>query len=365
MAQLEYTIIPSDSPASDAEREAILANPGFGKHFTDHMVTIEWNQQEGWHNAQVRKFEPLSISPALTTLHYGQAIFEGVKAYRQPDGHIKSFRPDQNAARFVRSAERLAMPPLPEEEFLESIRQLITIDQAWVPAEDEESLYIRPLMFATDETLGVHPGHTYLYVLMASPAGAYFSGGVKPVTVWITEDYVRAAPGGTGAAKCAGNYAGSLLAQQQAEEKGCDQVVWLDAIERNYIEEMGGMNIMFVYGSGDDVEVVTPALSGSLLPGVTRDSILQVARDLGYKASEKKVTKQQWADDVASGAMTESLACGTAAVITPIGEVKGDGIDFVVNNKEAGPVTMQLREHLTGIQKGTVEDTHGWLYTLV
>ncbi|MDY6050697.1 MAG: branched-chain amino acid aminotransferase [Corynebacterium sp.] len=365
MAQLEYTIHPSDSPASDSEREAILANPGFGKHFTDHMVTIEWNEEEGWHNAQVRKFEPIPLSPALTTLHYGQSIFEGIKAYRQPDGHIKSFRPEQNAARFARSAHRLAMPALPEEEFLESIRQLVTIDQAWVPQPGEESLYLRPLMFATDETLGVHPGHTYLYILMASPAGAYFANGVKPVTVWITDDYVRAAPGGTGAAKCAGNYAASLLAQEQAEEKGCDQVVWLDAIERNYIEEMGGMNIMFVYGSGADAEVVTPALSGSLLPGVTRDSILQVARDLGYGASEKKVTKQQWADDVASGAMTESLACGTAAVITPIGHVKGNGLDFVVNNAEPGTITMQLREHLTGIQRGTVEDTHGWLYTLV
>ena len=363
---LDYTITRTDNPTSAEELREILANPGFGKHFTDHMVTIDWTEEKGWHNAQVRPYGPMTMEPASNVFHYGQAIFEGIKAYRQPDDSIATFRPDHNAQRFINSAERLAMPELPQEEFIESLRQLVEVDKDWVPeAGGEAALYLRPFMISTEVSLGVHPAKSYRYVLIASPAGSYFSGGIKPVSVWLSTDYVRAAPGGTGAAKFAGNYAGSLLAQAQADEKGCDQVVWLDAIERRYIEEMGGMNLMFVYGSGENVEIVTPELSGSLLPGITRESLLQVAQDLGYKVTERRITAEEWQRDAESGAMSEAFACGTAAVITPVGHVLGDSADFQVNGNEAGEITMTLREHLTGIQRGAVEDTHGWLHTLV
>ena len=363
---LDYTITRTDNPTSAEELSEILANPGFGKHFTDHMVTINWTEEKGWHDAQVRPYGPMTMEPASNVFHYGQAIFEGIKAYRQPDDSIATFRPDHNAQRFINSAERLAMPELPQEEFIESLRQLVEVDKDWVPeAGGEAALYLRPFMISTEVSLGVHPAKYYRYVLIASPAGSYFSGGIKPVSVWLSTDYVRAAPGGTGAAKFAGNYAGSLLAQAQADEKGCDQVVWLDAIERRYIEEMGGMNLMFVYGSGENVEIVTPELSGSLLPGITRESLLQVAQDLGYKVTERRITAEEWQRDAESGAMSEAFACGTAAVITPVGHVLGDSADFQVNGNEAGEITMTLREHLTGIQRGAVEDTHGWLHTLV
>lgn len=363
---LDYTITRTDNPTSAEELSEILANPGFGKHFTDHMVTIDWTEEKGWHNAQVRPYGPMTMEPASNVFHYGQAIFEGIKAYRQPDDSIATFRPDHNAQRFINSAERLAMPELPQEEFIESLRQLVEVDKDWVPeAGGEAALYLRPFMISTEVSLGVHPAKSYRYVLIASPAGSYFSGGIKPVSVWLSTDYVRAAPGGTGAAKFAGNYAGSLLAQAQADEKGCDQVVWLDAIERRYIEEMGGMNLMFVYGSGENVEIVTPELSGSLLPGITRESLLQVAQDLGYKVTERRITAEEWQRDAESGAMSEAFACGTAAVITPVGHVLGDSADFQVNGNEAGEITMTLRERLTGIQRGAVEDTHGWLHTLV
>ena len=366
MGMLDYTITRTDNPTSAEELSEILANPGFGKHFTDHMVTIDWTEEKGWHDAQVRPYGPMTMEPASNVFHYGQAIFEGIKAYRQPDDSIATFRPDHNAQRFINSAERLAMPELPKEEFIESLRQLVEVDKDWVPeAGGEAALYLRPFMISTEVSLGVHPAKSYRYVLIASPAGSYFSGGIKPVSVWLSTDYVRAAPGGTGAAKFAGNYAGSLLAQAQADEKGCDQVVWLDAIERRYIEEMGGMNLMFVYGSGDSAEIVTPELSGSLLPGITRESLLQVAQDLGYKVTERRITAEEWQRDAESGAMSEAFACGTAAVITPVGHVMGDSADFQVNGNEAGEITMALREHLTGIQRGAVEDTHGWLHTLV
>ncbi|QYH19471.1 branched-chain amino acid aminotransferase [Corynebacterium aquatimens] len=366
MAAIEFTTTKSDHLLSDNERGAILESPAFGQKFTDHMVSIDWTEDEGWHNAQVRAYGPIELDPSTNVLHYGQAIFEGLKAYRHEDGTITTFRPDQNAARFQYSARRLAMPELPEELFIESIKQLVTIDQDWVPAAGgEASLYLRPFMIGTEHTLGVKPSHSYSYYVIASPAGAYFSGGIKPVSVWISEEYVRAAPGGTGDAKFGGNYAGSLLAQAQAQEKGCDQVVWLDAIERKYIEEMGGMNLMFVEGEGKDAKVITPALSGSLLAGITRKSILQVAEDLGYGTEERRITVDEWRDGVASGKITETLACGTAAVITPVGRVLSAHGEFEINNNEAGPITMELREHLRAIQNGTEEDRHGWNYRLV
>lgn len=366
MSSIEFSITKTDNPVSDAERQAILENPAFGKTFTDHMVSIEWTEENGWHDARVRPYGPISLDPATSVLHYGQAIFEGLKAYRHEDGSITTFRPEQNAARFQHSAHRLAMPELPEETFIEAIKQLVTVDQDWVPAAGgEAALYLRPFMISTEATLGVKPSSSYTFYLIASPAGAYFSGGIKPVSVWISKEYVRAAPGGTGDAKFAGNYAASLLAQAEAEEKGCDQVVWLDAIERKYIEEMGGMNLMFVEGSGDNAKLITPALSGSLLAGITRKSLLQVAEDLGYAPEERKITVDDWRKGAESGHITETLACGTAAVITPVGRVLSADGEFTINNNEAGPITLQLRERLRGIQNGTVEDTHGWNYRLV
>ncbi len=369
MTSLTFTIDRSTHPVSDERREEILRNPAFGQQFTDHMVRIEWSQERGWHDARVVPFGPLELSPAASVLHYGQAIFEGIKAYRMPDGSIATFRPERNAQRMQDSARRLAMPELPVADFLEAVRVLVDVDRQWVPeAGGEAALYLRPLMFATEATLGVHPSSSYTFLLMASPSGAYFAGGVRPVSVWLSEDYVRAAPGGTGAAKFAGNYAASLLAQAQASEKGCDQVVWLDAIEREYIEEMGGMNLMFVYGAEDSPEgvtLVTPKLSGSLLPGVTRDSLLHVARDLGYATEQRRFSKDEWRRDAESGALTETLACGTAAVVTPVGRVKSNEGEFVVGNNQAGAVTMRLRQRLTDIQHGAAEDTHDWMYQLV
>ncbi|QPK82712.1 branched-chain amino acid aminotransferase [Corynebacterium qintianiae] len=369
----EFTVTNNPNAATDAAREDVLRAPKFGQVFTDHMVTIDWNPELGWHDAQVRPYAPIALDPAASVLHYGQAIFEGLKAFRNRGGGITTFRPDQNAQRLQASARRLAMPELPEELFLESLRQLVSIDEAWVPAAGgESSLYLRPFIIATEASLGVKPSSTYTYYLIASPVGAYFTGGVKPVSVWISEDYVRAAPGGTGDAKFAGNYAASLLAQSQAEEKGCDQVVWLDAIERKYIEEMGGMNLMFVYGSEDGagdgasgVTIVTPALSGSLLPGITRRSLLQVARDLGYATEERRISVDEWREGVTSGAISETLACGTAAVITPVGKVMSNSGEFIIGGNEAGDVSMKMRKRLRAIQEGEVEDTHGWNYVLV
>lgn len=366
MTALQFAVIKNNAPKTTEQRNAILSNPAFGQEFTDHMVSIDWNEQDGWHHAQVRPYAPISLDPATNVFHYGQAIFEGLKAYRHQDGTITTFRPEQNAARLNHSAHRLAMPQLPEEVFLEALQRLVEIDQAWVPAAGgEAALYLRPFMIGTEKTLGVKPSSTFSFYIIASPAGAYFSGGIKPVSVWISEEYVRAAPGGTGDAKFAGNYAASLLAQAEAEEKGCDQVVWLDAIERKYIEEMGGMNLMFVEGSGSDATLITPALSGSLLAGVTRKSLLDVAEDLGYKTQERKITVEQWREGVASGTITETLACGTAAVITPVGRVLSRHGEFTINNNEPGEITMQLRERLRGIQDGSVEDTHGWNRILV
>lgn len=365
---LDFEIHRTLHPTPEDERAEILRDPAFGQVFTDHMVRITWTQDSGWTEAQVVPYGDFSISPAASVLHYGQAIFEGLKAYRLPDGSIATFRPEQNARRFQNSARRMDMPELPEEDFLEALRVLVDVDQDWVPAAGgEAALYLRPVMFATEPTLGVHASKSYSMFVIASPSGAYFTGGVKPVSVWICQDYVRAAPGGTGAAKFAGNYAASLKAQTQAAEKGCDQVVWLDAIDRTYIEEMGGMNLMFVYGSAaeSNVKVVTPALSGSLLPGVTRDSLLQVAEDLGFETAEERITVEQWRDDVAQGKMTEALACGTAAVLTPVGRVFSEDGEFEVNGNEAGTITMQLREALTAIQRGEADDPHGWRYVLV
>ena len=361
----EFLHVPHPSPTSDEDRREILAAPGFGQHFTDYMVSITYTAGTGWHEATVEPYGPIQLDPAAMVLHYGQAIFEGLKVYRQPDGGLATFRVEANAERLNTSAERLAMPALPTELFVRSITELLDLDHAWVPAAGgEDALYLRPFMFSTEAGLGVRPAAEYKYLLIASPAGAYFPRGVKPVSVWLSTEYVRAAPGGTGAAKFAGNYAASLLAQAQAADEGCDQVVWLDAHERQYVEEMGGMNLFFVFGSGPDAKLVTPSLSGSLLPGITRNSLLTLATDAGFAVEERKISTEEWRTKSESGEITEVFACGTAAVIPPVGRVRSSEGEFVVADGEPGEVTMALRDTLTGIQRGTFADTHGWMTTL-
>ena len=362
---LEFMRTEHPHPVSEGRRTEILGAPGFGNHFTDYMVVVDYDRGRGWHRPRVTPYGPIALDPAAMVLHYAQEIFEGLKAYRQPDGSIAAFRPEANAARFNNSARRLAMPELPEEDFLGSLRALLEVDNVWVPpAGGEESLYLRPFMIATEASLGVRPANEYRYFLIASPAGAYFQGGLKPVSVYLCSEYVRASPGGTGAAKFGGNYAASLLAQAQAAEKGADQVVWLDAIEHRYIEEMGGMNLFFVFGSGSEARLVTPELSGSLLPGVTRKSLITLAGDAGYPVEERKISTDELAKGVRSGEITEVFACGTAAVITPVGKVQSDTDEYVIGGGETGPVTKALRDTLTGLQRGTFADTHGWMTTL-
>jgi branched-chain amino acid aminotransferase len=350
-------------PASTAERESVLADPGFGKTFTDHMVLATWTRDRGWHDARVTAYGPLTLMPSAAVLHYAQEIFEGMKAYRHADGSIWTFRPDQNAARFARSAHRLALPELAAEDFIGSLRALVEVDREWVPSGEsgEASLYLRPFMFASEAFLGVRPAVEVTYSVIASPAGAYFPGGLKPVSIWVSEDYVRAAPGGTGAAKCGGNYAASLAAQMEAADHGCEQVVFLDAIEHRDVEELGGMNLFFVRRDGS---IVTPELNGSILEGVTRASVIELAKELGHDVEERKYTLEEWREGAASGELVEVFACGTAAVLTPVGRlVWGDG-ELTVNEGRIGEVTTRIRQTLLDIQYGRVEDTHGWMTRL-
>lgn len=361
---LTFTTTPCPDPLPHAEREAVLANPGFGTTFTDHMVLATWTPQKGWHDARVTAYGPLSLMPAAAVLHYAQEIFEGMKAYRHQDGSIWTFRPEANAQRMIRSARRLTLPELPEEDFVASLRALVEMDQKWVPAygTGETSLYLRPFMFASEAFLGVRPAREVTFAVIASPAGAYFPGGIKPVTLWLSLDYARAGAGGTGAAKCGGNYASSLAGQLQGIEHGCDQAVFLDS-SQTYIEELGGMNLFFIMGDG---QLVTPELSGSILEGITRSSILELAKELGLEPVERRVSVQEWKDGAASGEIREIFACGTAAVVTPVGELRWEGgsadhrrgVDY-------GEVTRTIRERLLDIQYGRVEDTHGWMTRLV
>ncbi|MBP3975300.1 branched-chain amino acid aminotransferase [Pseudoxanthomonas spadix] len=360
-SSLVFTVQPSGNPRSSAERERILSAPGFGTRFTDHMVAITWDRDHGWHDAQVRPYGPLQLDPAAAVLHYGQEVFEGIKAYRHEDGSIWTFRPDANGARLQRSARRLALPELPVALFVESLRQLIAVDGPWVPSAPETSLYLRPFMIADEAFLGVRAAQKASYYVIASPAGPYFAKGVAPVSIWLSTDYARAAKGGTGAAKCGGNYAASLLPQQIAAEHGCSQVLFLDPVEGKYIEELGGMNVFLVYQDGT---LVTPALSGSILEGITRESILQLARDRGMQVQERKIAIEEWKDGVASGQIAEAFACGTAAVITPIGQLKGEGFAVGDLGAPVGEVTMALRKELTDIQYGRLPDRHGWLVRL-
>jgi branched-chain amino acid aminotransferase len=359
---LPITLSPNPSPVDDDRLRGILAVPGFGLHFTDHMFVAEWTPHEGWHDARVTAYAPLSLDPATAVLHYAQEIFEGMKAYRHADGSVWTFRPDQNAARMVRSARRLALPELPVADFVASVDALVRADERWVPdAEGEKSLYLRPFMFASEKFLGVRPAQHVTYLVIASPAGSYFPGGLKPVSIWLSEEYARAGVGGTGAAKTGGNYASSLLAQREAVDNGCDQVAFLDTVERRWVEELGGMNLYFVH---DDGTIVTPELSGTILEGITRSSIIELCRQQGWKVDERRISIDEWRDGVDSGRITEVFACGTAAVVTPVGTLRWRGGE-VGGGGDIGPVTQQVRRALVDIQYGRAEDTLGWMHRIV
>jgi branched-chain amino acid aminotransferase len=358
--RIAFTTLPHPAPTPAAERDAALVNPGFGTVFTDHMVTVDWEEGKGWHNATLGPRVPLSLDPATAVLHYAQEIFEGLKAYRQEDGSLALFRPEQNARRFNASAERLAMPELPEEVFLESIRLLVDKDRDWFPTVEGGTLYLRPFMIATEAFLGVRPAKQYKYILIASPAGNYFKSGAPAVSIWVS-DYTRAAPGGTGAAKCGGNYAASLVPTKEAFERGHDQVLFLDAAEHKWIEELGGMNLFFIF---DDGTIRTPPLSGTILPGITRDSLLQLAQEQGLTVKEEPYSLAKWREDAESGKLIEAFACGTAAVVTPVGKVEGRTGGFTIGSGGPGQLTQTLREKLVGIQNGKVADKHGWVVKL-
>ena len=346
---------------------AVLADPAFGQSFTDHMVVANWSLDQGWHDAKVTAYAPLKLSPAAAVFHYSQEIFEGLKAYRHPDGSVWAFRPDRNAARFTASAERLALPQVPEDEFVAALRALVTVDEAWVPSAEasETSLYLRPYMIATEAVLSVRPAHEVLFGVIASPAGPYFDTGPKPVSIWLTTSTVRATPGGTGAAKCGGNYAASLAGQAEAMANGCDQVAFVEAVEHKWLEEMGSMNMFFVYADG---HIATPELSGSILEGVTRASVLELAADLGHPVEERRIAADEWRDGVRSGEITEVFASGTAAVITPIGRVAWPDGDLTIGdhsvNHGVGPVTTKIRSTLLDVQYGRIPDTRKWLTRL-
>jgi branched-chain amino acid aminotransferase len=356
---MKVNINKSSNLVKDELRDERVKSPGFGKYYTDHMVIAEWDEKTGWSDAQLKAYGPLTLDPATAVFHYGQEIFEGMKAYIQPDGGISLFRPDANAKRFAKSAARIALPEMPVEFFIQTVEELVKADQNWVPKNVGESLYLRPFMIATEVGLGVRPSNKATYILIATPAAAYFNAA-NAVTVWISTEYVRAAIGGTGEAKCGGNYAASLVAQKEAAAQGCEQVVWIDAIERKWIEEMGGMNLYFVKGKGKDAKIITPKLTGTLLPGITRDSILSVAEDLGYKTEEVMISMDDWRDGVASGEISEIFACGTAAVVTAVGTAKSAKGTWVTGDGKPGPITNQIRETLLGIQHGSIADKHGW-----
>ncbi|MEW9853719.1 branched-chain amino acid aminotransferase [Novosphingobium sp. M1R2S20] len=358
---LQFTNRPLTSPISADERAAVLANPGFGTKFSEHMVTIEWTEERGWHDAVIGPRGPIALDPACAVLHYAQEIFEGLKAYRHPDGSVALFRPYANAERFNRSARRLAMPELPENVFVESVRRLVEADRDWLPSVEGGSLYLRPFMFASEVFLGVRPAKEYKYIVIASPAGNYFKSGAPAVSIWVSQEYTRAAPGGTGAAKCGGNYAASLVPQAEAIREGHDQVVFLDAVENKWVEELGGMNLYFVF---DDGTLLTPPLSGTILAGITRDSLLTLARDEGLTVREERYSLDQWREDAKSGRLVECFACGTAAVVTPVGKVAGHDGEFTIGSGGPGQLTQELKDRLVAIQRGEAPDPHGWVMKL-
>ena len=360
-SELTFRVEPSGSPVPAQERSALLAAPRFGQVFTDHMVTIAYDEVSGWHAATVRALGDLRLHPATAVLHYAQEVFEGLKAHRGADGRITLFRADAHAARFNRSLARMVMPPLPEAVFLEALRQLVRIDAEWVPAAEGTSLYLRPFMIATDTALGAgRPSSSYLFVVIASPSGSYFGPQPRPLTVWLSHRYVRAAAGGTGAAKAGANYAGALLGLAEAAEHGCDQAVWLDAADRRWVEEAGAMNLFFVLGTGDAARLVTPELTGTFLPGITRDTILALAPSLGLPVAEERMSVEAWEERCRTGELTEAFACGTASVVAGIAEVRSAEGGWTIGGGGEGPVTTRVRDVLTDLQRGRRPDGRGW-----
>ena len=354
---MEITVQPLDVGA----KKPFPADLGFGRHFSDRMFTQHYSPDRGWHDAVIGPYRPFALDPATVVLHYGQEIFEGLKAYRRPDGRINLFRPWDNAARFNRSAQRMAMAEVDPEDHVEAIIKLVSLERDWVPSQAGASLYIRPTLIATDIGLGVHASHNYLHFIIVGPVGPYFATGFNPVGVYVARDYVRAVRGGTGAAKTGGNYAASLFVAEKVTALGYQQVLWLDAVERRYVEEVGAMNIAFVY---DGTHIVTPALSGSILAGITRDSVLKLAPDLGYSVSEERIDVNQVFADIRSGRITEAFGIGTAAVIAPVGTLGTDDEAVTLNGNEPGSVARRLYQALTDIQYGRVPDPYGWICTL-
>src|SRR5690606_14892821 len=353
-----FRVVPNPTPASDEAREAALTDLKFGVQFTDHMARITWTQDQGWHDRRVEAYGPLALDPAAAVLHYGQEIFEGLKAYRWADGSIRLFRPEANAERLQRSAWRLALPELSVEDFIGSIEALVKADAAWVPGTEESSLYLRPFMFAQEAFLGVRPAHHVECLVIASPVGPYFPGGVKPVSIWIEKDYHRAGPGGTGAAKCGGNYAASLMPQMAAYDRGYQQVLYLDAKTGTLLEELGGMNVFIVRCDGS---VETPVINGNILEGITRSSVITLFDEDATEVVERDITMAEVREGIESGDIAEVFACGTAAVVTPIGKLGSEDFELTVGNGEPGPVTLSIRQRLTDIQYGRAEDVHGWM----
>ncbi len=333
---------------------------GFGKIFTDYMFIMDYTEGEGWHDHRIVPFGNISLHPASTVLHYGSEIFEGLKAYRRADGKVQLFRPIENIRRMNTSAERLCLPEIPENEALEILETFVALEQDWTPSAEGTSLYLRPFMFGNDESLGVHAVHHATFMIIASPVGSYYKEGINPVKIMIEADDVRAVRGGTGYAKCGGNYAASNRAGAKAEAKGYSQVLWLDGVERKYIEEVGAMNVMFKI----DGEIVTPALTGSILPGITRKSCIEVLKSKGYKVSERLISVDELGEALKNGKLEEAWGCGTAAVVSPIGELCYKDIKYPINNGEIGEVTQMLYDTLTGIQWGKIADSYGWTHEI-
>lgn len=355
---VQFQLTPTDHPTSAQARDEIMTDPGFGKYFTDHMVTVVWTPEAGWHDHQVRPLAPFTLHPGAAVLHYAQEILEGLKAFRHADGSIWMFRPELNSRRFAGSAERLVLPEIDEETFVESAAALIRADEAWVPPYGgEQSLYLRPFMIATEPFLGVRPAKEYTYCVLACPTGSYFPNGVTGVTLWISTRYSRASMGGTGAAKCGGNYAASLAPQLEAQQHGCEQVLYLGGESRRDIDESGTMNVFFVT---HDHKLITPTL-GTILDGVTRDSVLTLAAEHGLDPQVRTIGMDELRDGLAEGAITEAFAAGTAAVITPILGLKSEEFETVVADGQPGKYTQEFRRHLLDIHHGDAADTHGWM----
>lgn len=332
-------------------------NLGFGNYFTDHMFMMDYTEGKGWHDARIVPYGPIAMDPATMVLHYAQETFEGLKAYRDPEGNITLFRPEMNARRMINSNRRICMAELPEEMFVEAVEAIVKYEQDWIPTAKDTSLYIRPFMFSSEAGVGVHPAKTYKFVIILSPVGNYYPEGVNPVKIWVEDEYVRAVKGGTGFTKCGGNYAASIAAQVKAESHGYTQVLWLDGVHRKYVEEVGTMNVMFVIND----TIVTAPLEGSVLPGVTRDSIIHILKDWGYKVEERELSIDELMEAGRNGKLTEAFGTGTAAVISPVGQLYYKGEEIVINNFKTGDLTQKLYDTLTGIQWSRLEDKYGWV----